>query len=75
MNDCIIWKNDELEMMLVEAHCITSEDVAEIQKWLLTEKGYYIRNIIEVPGITFIEAKKAHGLKLSNAINNKENNK
>lgn len=74
MNDCIIWKNDELEMMLVEAHCITSKDVAETQKWLI-EKGYYILNIIEVPGITFIEAKKAHGLKLSNAINNKENNK
>ena len=62
-------------MTLVEAHCIISEDVAEIQKWLLTEKGYYIRNIIEVPGTTFIEAKKAHGFKLSNTINNKENNK
>lgn len=73
MGDCIVWKNDEQEMLLIETHCPTSEDVAEIQKWLLIEKGYYIRNIIEVPGTTFIEAKKAHGLKLSNTINNKEN--
>ena len=73
MEDCIVWKNDEQEMLLIETHYTTSEDVAEIQKWLLIEKGYYIRNIIEVPGTTFIEAKKAHGLKLSNIINNKEN--
>lgn len=74
MNDYIIWKNDELEMMLVEAHCITSKDVSETQKWLLTEKGYYIISLIRANDVTFIKAKKANKSKLDDVEKPKKSN-
>lgn len=74
MEDCIVWKNDEQEMLLVEIYNTTSEDIAEIQKWLIIEKGYYIISLIKANGATFIKAKKANKSKLDNAEKPKKSN-
>lgn len=74
MEDCIVWKNDEQEMLLIEIYYPTSEDIAEIQKWLLTEKGYYIISLIRANDVTFIKAKKANKSKLDDVEKPKKSN-
>lgn len=74
MEDCIVWKNDEREMLLIETHYTTSEDIAEIQKWLLNEKGYYIMSLTIANDITFIKAVKANKSKLDNVEKPKKSN-
>lgn len=74
MNDCVVWKNDEQEMLLIEIYHPTSEDIAEIQKWLLIEKGYYIINLIRANDVTFIKAKKANKSKLDDVEKPKKSN-
>ena len=74
MGDCIVWKNDEQEMLLIEIYYPASEDIAEIQKWLLNEKGYYIISLIRANDVTFIKAKKANKSKLDDVEKPKKSN-